>query len=132
MISHNDYKKNLTPEQRSKVDELARKLIAEEKTLREIRKAREYSQVTLAEVLGMNQGDLSKLERRSDAYLSTIRRYIEAMGGTLELIATFPDTGPVTIGSLGELDYDNETGQSAACVDRLNRHSRPAKSPSLS
>ncbi len=92
MISHNDYKKNLTPEQRSKVDELARKLIAEEKTLREIRKAREYSQVTLAEVLGMNQGDLSKLERRSDAYLSTIRRYIEAMGGTLELIATFPDT----------------------------------------
>ena len=114
MISHNDYKKNLTPEQRSKVDELARKLIAEEKTLREIRKAREYSQVTLAEVLGMNQGDLSKLERLSDAYLSTIRRYIEAMGGTLELIATFPDTGPVTIGSLGELDYDNETGQSAA------------------
>jgi transcriptional regulator with XRE-family HTH domain len=113
MISHNDYKNKLTPEQRAKVDQLARKLIAEEKSLREIRKAREYSQVTLAEVLGMNQGDLSKLERRSDAYLSTIKRYIEAMGGTLELIATFPDTGPVKIGSLGELDYDNEASQSA-------------------
>lgn len=113
MISHEDYKKKLTAKQRARVDELARKLIAEEKSLREIRKAREYSQVTLAEILGMNQGDLSKLERRSDAYLSTIRRYIEAMGGTLELIATFPETGPVKIGSLGALDYDDDTSQSA-------------------
>ena len=62
MISYSDYKKKLTPEQRSKVDELARKLIAEEKSLREIRKAREYSQVTLAEMLGMNQ---SALESRT-------------------------------------------------------------------
>jgi transcriptional regulator with XRE-family HTH domain len=103
MISYSDYKKKLTPEQRAKVDELARKLIAEEKTLREIRKARDYSQAALAELLGMNQGDLSKFERRTDAYLSTIRRYIEAMGGTLELIATFPETGPVKITNLGEL-----------------------------
>jgi transcriptional regulator with XRE-family HTH domain len=104
MISYSDYKKKLTPEQRAKVDELARKLIAEEKSLREIRKARDYSQATLAELLGMNQGDLSKFERRTDAYLSTIRRYIEAMGGTLELVATFPDTGPVVISNLGELE----------------------------
>ena len=104
MITHQDYKKKLTPAQRARVDELARKLIAEEKSLREIRKAREYSQVTLAEILGMGQGDLSKFERRTDAYLSTIRRYVEAMGGTLELIATFPDTGPVKIGNIGDLD----------------------------
>jgi transcriptional regulator with XRE-family HTH domain len=108
MISYSDYKKKLTPEQRAKVDELARKLIAEEKTLREIRKARDYSQATLAELLGMNQGDLSKFERRTDAYLSTIKRYIEAMGGTLELIATFPETGPVKITSLGELEDEQE------------------------
>ncbi|MBZ0186362.1 MAG: helix-turn-helix domain-containing protein [Candidatus Obscuribacterales bacterium] len=60
---------------------MARKLIAEEKSFREIRKTREYSQVTLAEILGMGQGDLSKFERRTDANLSTIRRYIEAMVG---------------------------------------------------
>lgn len=114
MISYSDYKKKLTPEQRSKVDELARKLIAEEKSLREIRKAREYSQVTLAEMLGMNQGDLSKFERRTDAYLSTIRRYIEAMGGTLELVATFPDTGPVKIGNLGDLDPAQEEEEQLA------------------
>lgn len=106
MISYSDYKKKLTPEQRERVDELARKLIAEEKTLREIRKAREYSQITLAEILGMNQGDLSKFERRTDAYLSTVKRYIEAMGGTLELIATFPDTGPIKIARLGDLVGD--------------------------
>ncbi|MBP9094252.1 helix-turn-helix transcriptional regulator [bacterium] len=106
MISHEDYKKKLTPEQRARVDELARKLIAEEKSLREIRKAREYSQMTLAEILGMAQGDLSKFERRTDAYLSTIRRYVEAMGGTLELIATFPDTGSVKIANIGSLDDD--------------------------
>ncbi len=108
MISYNEYKKKLTPEQRSKVDELARKLIAEEKSLREIRKAREYSQVTLAELLGMNQGDLSKFERRTDAYLSTIRRYVEAMGGSLELVATFPDTGPVKIVNIGDLETSDE------------------------
>lgn len=109
MITHDEYKKKLTPDQRVRVDELARKLIAEEKTLREIRKAREYSQVTLSEILGMAQGDLSKFERRTDAYLSTIRRYVEAMGGTLELIATFPDTGPVKIANLGELgEFEDE------------------------
>ncbi|MBZ0187634.1 MAG: hypothetical protein K8F91_15410, partial [Candidatus Obscuribacterales bacterium] len=51
---------------------------------------------------------LSKFERRTDAYLSTIRRYVEAMGGTLELIATFPDTGPVKIGNIGDLDGGDE------------------------
>ena len=78
MISHDDYMKKLSEDDRQKVLSMAKELIAEEKTLRQIRRAREYSQVTLAELLGMNQGDLSKFERRTDAYLSTIRRYIEA------------------------------------------------------
>lgn len=106
MITHDDYKKSLSPERQAKIEAMAEKLIAEEKSLRQIRKAREYSQVTLSELLGMNQGDLSRFERRTDAYLSTIRRYIEAMGGTLELIATFPDTGPVKIANLGDLAGD--------------------------
>jgi transcriptional regulator with XRE-family HTH domain len=108
MITHDDYMKKLSAEDRHRVLEMAKELIAEEKTLRQVRRAREYSQVTLAEILGMNQGDLSKFERRTDAYLSTIRRYIEAMGGTLELIATFPDTGPVKIVHIGELDDSEE------------------------
>lgn len=109
MIKHDDYMKKLSDDDRELVLAMAKELIAEEKTLRQIRRAREYSQATLAEVLGMNQGDLSKFERRTDAYLSTIRRYIEAMGGTLELVATFPDTGPVKIINIGEIG-DEESG----------------------
>lgn len=111
MITHDEYMKKLSPEDRETVLAMAKELIAEEKSLREIRKAREYSQVTLSELLGMNQGDLSKFERRTDAYLSTIRRYIEAMGGSLELVATFPDTGPVKIVNIGDLDLSEEEAE---------------------
>jgi len=115
MITHDDYLKKLSPEDRERVLAMTKELIAEEKSLREIRKAREFSQVTVAEILDMNQGDLSKFERRTDAYLSTIRRYIEAMGGTLELIATFPDTGPVKIVNIGSLgDGEDETQEHLA------------------
>lgn len=117
MISYADYKKKLTPEQRVKVDELARKLIAEEKSLREIRKARECSQAELAKRLGMNQGDLSKFERRTDVYLSTVRHYVEALGGTLDLVATFPDTGSVKIANFGDaLALDEDEAQESATV----------------
>lgn len=117
MISYKDYKKKLTPEQRAKVDELARQLIAEEKSLREIRKARECSQAELAKKLGMNQGDLSKFERRTDVYLSTVRHYVEALGGTLDLIATFPDTGSVKIANFGDaLVLDEDEQQTSATV----------------
>ena len=103
MTSHDEYMRKLSPDRRAKIEARAKELIAEEMTLREVRKALEFSQETLAEVLGWRQGDLSKFERRADAYLSTIRRYIEAMGGTLELVATFPNLRPVTIVNIGEL-----------------------------
>ncbi len=116
-ITLDDYMKKLTPAQRAKVDELARKLIAEEKSLREIRKARQCSQVELAKRLGMNQGDLSKFERRTDVYLSTVRHYVEALGGTLELVATFPETGPVKIANFGDaLALDEDEPQESTAV----------------
>jgi len=121
MITHDEYLNSLPPERQGKIKAMTEKLIAEEKTLRQIRKAREYSQVTLADLLEMNQGDLSRFERRTDAYLSTIRRYIEAMGGTLELVANFPDTGPVKIANLGDLagDIGEEETQPEAKTDEL-------------
>jgi hypothetical protein len=66
-------------------------LIAEETTLRQLREARERSQVELGEKLHIKQAAVSKLERRTDMYLSTLRSYIEAMGGKLEVIARFPN-----------------------------------------
>jgi transcriptional regulator with XRE-family HTH domain len=108
MTTHDQYMKKLSPARRAKIKARAKELIAEELTLRELRKARELSQETLADVLGMRQGDLSKFERRADAYLSTIRRYVVAMGGTLDLIVTFPNSQPVKIIHIGDLDQDKE------------------------
>jgi len=58
--------------------------------LRALRKARDYTQDTIAEALGVSQPEVSKIERRTDVYISTLRRYIEAMGGSLDIVARFP------------------------------------------
>ena len=65
--------------------------LLEEMPLQELRQARQYSQESLASALETSQSSISKLERRVDVYVSTLRRYIESMGGELEIIATFPD-----------------------------------------
>jgi DNA-binding XRE family transcriptional regulator len=59
--------------------------------LEELRKARQMTQARLAETLGVNQGEVSKIEHRTDLYLSTLAGYIEALGGKLEIRAVFPD-----------------------------------------
>jgi transcriptional regulator with XRE-family HTH domain len=71
--------------------------------LQELRQARALSQKELAEVLGLNQATISKLERRADMYLSSLRRFVEAMGGELELTANFPE-GRVRIQLLEDLE----------------------------
>jgi transcriptional regulator with XRE-family HTH domain len=59
--------------------------------LAEIRKARQMTQAKLAGALGVNQGEVSKIEHRTDIYLSTLAGYVEALGGKLEIRAVFPD-----------------------------------------
>jgi transcriptional regulator with XRE-family HTH domain len=59
--------------------------------LEEIRKARQMTQAKLADALGVNQGEVSKIEHRTDIYLSTLAGYVEALGGKLEIRADFPD-----------------------------------------
>jgi len=78
------------------------KKIIEEMPLTQLRNAREMTQTRLAEVLSVDQGRISKLEKRTDMYLSTLRSYIEAMGGSLEIRAVFPD-GDVKIDLLNKL-----------------------------
>ena len=80
----------LSPEQRERSQRLARKML-EEMPLHELRRARQLTQEQLAEALGMDQGNISKLERRTDMYVSTLRKFIEALGGQLEVIARFPE-----------------------------------------
>ncbi len=70
--------------------------------LQQIRNARRMTQTRLAELLEMDQGNISKLEQRTDMYLSTLRSYVEAMGGALEIRAVFPE-GDVEIELLNKL-----------------------------
>jgi len=70
--------------------------------LQQIRNARQMTQTRLAELLEMDQGNISKLEQRTDMYLSTLRSYVEAMGGALEIRAVFPD-GDVEIDLMSKL-----------------------------
>jgi hypothetical protein len=61
-----------------------------------------FGGATLAEAMECGQDEISKLERRADMLVSTLRRYVEAMGGKLDIVATFPE-GEVRIPNLGEL-----------------------------
>ena len=81
---------NMTPERRARAAQKAAAMI-EDMALAELRRARSLSQQQLATVLHVNQASVAKLEKRADMYLSTLRSYIEAMGGELELTARFAD-----------------------------------------
>jgi DNA-binding XRE family transcriptional regulator len=72
-------------------------LIAEELTLRDLRQAQHLTQERMAELMGVEQESVSRLERRADLLLSTLSSYVTAMGGKLRLVAEFPDRLPVAI-----------------------------------
>ena len=101
-ITLKDKMKELSPAQRKKVEARAAELIAEEMTLRELRHARKLTQVRMARKLGITQDSVSRLEKRSDLLLSTLRKTVKAMGGNLSLVAEFPDRAPVVLSGLAE------------------------------
>jgi transcriptional regulator with XRE-family HTH domain len=72
-------------------------------SLGELRRARAMTQHQLAADLHVGQASIAKLERRTDMYLSTLRRFVEAMGGDLEIVARFPDQPPVRLHGIGDL-----------------------------
>ncbi len=92
----------LSPNQRKKVEARAAALLAEEMTLRELRRARKLTQVKVARKLGVSQDYVSRLEKRSDLLLSTLRKTVQAMGGNLSLVAEFPDRAPVVISGIAD------------------------------
>ena len=81
----------------------ANELIADEMTLRDLRLALEKTQQELGAALHMKQDGISRLENRSDMLLSTLNKYISAMGGTLKLIAEFPGRPSVVIHGVSDL-----------------------------
>jgi DNA-binding XRE family transcriptional regulator len=91
---------DLSPARRKKIETRAAELIAEEMTLRQLRRARKLTQVRVAKTLGITQDSVSRLEKRSDLLLSTLRKTVEAMGGNLSLVAEFSDRAPVFLAGI--------------------------------
>ena len=94
-IPFNELTKEFSPERRRRIDEAKTELLAE-MPLHELRQARALTQQELAEKLKVNQPAISKLEQRADVYISSLRSYIEAVGGKLKIVADFPE-GEVAI-----------------------------------
>lgn len=90
----------LSPARRKKVQARTAELIAEERSLRDLRHALTLTQEKMAEELGIGQDGISRLEKRSDLLISTLRAYVEAMGGKLRLVAEFPRRPPVLLSGL--------------------------------
>jgi len=72
--------------------------------LEELRNAKRLTQADMAEMLDVPQSSISRIERRADMYLSTLRNYVHAMGGVLQMQAVFPDGGTVAISRFGEYE----------------------------
>jgi transcriptional regulator with XRE-family HTH domain len=88
----------LPPKRRAKVEQRAGEL----STLKDLRIAVERTQQDLAASLGVGQDTISRIERRSDLLLSTLRRYVQAMGGELDLVARFPNRPPVLLDHIAQ------------------------------
>jgi ribosome-binding protein aMBF1 (putative translation factor) len=91
----------MPPASRARVEAKAARLIAEY-ALSELRQARSMTQARLAEILGKDQSVISRMEKRTDMYVSTLAEFVRAMGGELEIRAVFPE-GSVKISKFGDI-----------------------------
>lgn len=105
----------MEPKRRERVDARVQATL-EEMELRELRRAQQLTQQQLAEMLNMNQAAVSKIERQSDMYVSTLRRFLSAMGGELKIVASFADRD-IEITQFALTKEDQQRLQSAISAD---------------
>jgi hypothetical protein len=103
-IPSEEITEKLSPERRARIAARANELLGEQMTLREIRKLRALTQEDVARSLGGKQVYVSRIEQRADVKLSTLRDYVQALGGELQLLVTFPDHKTLRIRELGEAE----------------------------
>jgi len=96
----------LPAKRRARIMARATELVAEELSLRDLRKAMNRTQVEMAMTLKVGQDTVSRYEQRTDMLLSTLQDYVQAMGGELDLVAKFPNRQPVRIKALRDLTGD--------------------------
>jgi transcriptional regulator with XRE-family HTH domain len=113
----------LPPGRRAKIEGRARQLIGEEMTLQQLRKARHLTQVQMAKLVNIGQDNISRLERRSDLLISTLRSYVEAMGGALKIVVEFKEGTAVISGLATEEPVERPKPVSRkAATRRSKRH----------
>jgi predicted XRE-type DNA-binding protein len=100
---YQELRDTMGPERRARVDARVQAAL-KEMPLNALRKARQLTQATLSEAMQISQGDVSKLEQRTDCYVSTLRSYVAAMGGELDITARFKDGETIRITQFRELD----------------------------
>lgn len=91
------------PKRRAEIDRRFKELVNEVESLRELRRISEKSQAKIAKALKISQPAVSKIEKQTDMYLSTLRGYVEAMGGELDVIVRLPNRAPVRVKSLEDV-----------------------------
>ncbi len=89
---------------RDRIEARTADLVGEVEGLKALREIAERSQEQIAQALGVKQPSVLKMERQADLYLSTLRRFVEAAGGKLELRIELPGTGAFTLTGVGEID----------------------------
>jgi hypothetical protein len=92
---------DMPAERRLRIEQLAQEMRTE-MNLREVRRLRKLTQTRLSKKLKIGQEGVSRIEKRSDLYISTLRSYVEGVGGKLKLVVELPDRPPVILTGLGE------------------------------
>jgi transcriptional regulator with XRE-family HTH domain len=103
--NYKELQARMDPASRAENNRLVREEL-ERMALEELRSAKQLTQTDMAEMLNVPQSSISRIEQRADMYLSTLRNYVHAMGGVLQIQAVFPDGGAVVISRFG--DYEDQ------------------------
>jgi DNA-binding XRE family transcriptional regulator len=115
---------SLPIERRKKIEAKAQQLIAEEMSLQSLRKARLLTQEKVAELLDIRQENVSRIERRADLLISTLRDYVGSMGGELRLIVEFPDYPPIELSGFGEVEAEKSTAKKPTTQKKSSKVSK--------
>ncbi len=112
-------------ESQERIRQLASEM-REEMNLREVRRIRKLTQTRLSKKLKIGQEGVSRIEKRSDLYLSTLRSYLEGVGGELTLMVKFPDRPPVILTGFGENADSKKAKKKVKTKAKANSAVRPA------
>ena len=125
-VSLEEILNEMPEDRRRRIEQRAAELIAEELNLRELRRLRKLTQARLSRKLKIGQEGVSRIEKRTDLYISTLRSYVEGVGGKLSLVVELPDRPPVILAGLGIEDGAKKTKKRAKSNAKSKAKSRRA------